>query len=161
MRNSVSPASPFGALALLATARAAFTASRRVADRRAGRDASKQEPEPAARADLAALTDRLAAHAVRLRVRAVAPPPETTPTAALALAFEDHVLLSDLGETAALAHQKLLSLFPAVGEDIAEAARRLARDAVHLAGSDDADLALAALAAPTAALVDDLRDALA
>ena len=165
MRDPIIPASPFGALALLATARAAFTAARRIGDRRAGRDASEQEDAPTARRDLAELTDRLAAHAVRLRVRAVAPLPESTPGlpprrrgAALALAFDDHVLLSDLAETAGLAHQKLLSLFPTVGEDVAEAARRLARDAEDLAGSDAVDLAPGALAAPTAALVDALRD---
>ena len=157
----MSASSPFGALALLATARAAFTASRRIADRRAGRDASAQEPDDLARHDLAELTDRLAAHAVRLRVRAVASPSDVTPTAALALSFEDHVLLSDLSETADLAHRKLLSLYPAVPEAVAEAARRLARNAGTLAGSADVSTAPRHLAAPTAALVDALRDALA
>lgn len=160
MRDHTSPASPFGALALLATARAALVATRRVADRRAGRDASAQEPAATARLDLAALADRLAAHGVRLRLRAASHRPAATPTRALALAFEDHVLLSDLAETAGVAHQKLLSLYPAVDPELPEAARRLSRDAEVLAGSDAADLAPGALVEATAALVDALRDAL-
>ena len=160
MRDPLASASPFGALALLATARAAFGAARRVADRRAGRDASAQEPEPEARRALVELADRLAAHAVRLRVRGAVPAPDVTVTAALALAFEDSVLLSDLAETSALAHQKLLSVYPAVDPELPEAARRLARDAAERAGSDEARHAPIRLAESTVALVGALREAL-
>ena len=158
MRDHTAPASPFGALALLATARAAVAAARRVADRRAGRDASAQEPEPGVRDDLAHLADRLASQALRLRLRALAPPEAPSDAARLALAFEDHALLADLAETAALAHQKLLSLYPAVAADLPEAARRLARDAAELAGTEALDAARARFAERASALADALRD---
>lgn len=161
MRDPSTPASPLGALALLATARAALGAARRVADRRAGHDASLQEPEAPVRQDLAALTDRLAAHVVRLRLRLVTPHDDATVAASLALVFEDHVLLSDLAETSALTHQKLLSLYPAVSPELPEAARRLARDAAELAGSEAVREAPGRLAGHAAALVDALREALA
>ena len=158
MRDHLPSASPFGALAVLATARAALGAAVSIDRRRGGRDASAQEQESVARRDLGELAERLTAHALRLRVRG-ATAGDTTSTAALAMAFEDHVLLGDLAETAGLAHQKLLSLYPAIEPELAEAARRLARDAESLAGSDGA-AAPERLADPAAQLADAIRDAL-
>lgn len=118
------------ALVLAATARAALAVARSVADRRAGRDASAQEDAPVAAADLAALRADLAAMAVQLRLRAALPPP-ADPDAATAHAVETRWLVQDAARALALAHRKLLSLYPAVAADLVEATRCLARDAAE------------------------------
>lgn len=118
-------ATAFHAMTLVAALRAAYGASRQIADRRAGREPSAQEPEGAARADLDVLRAQAASLVVQLRLRAVADAPDDG-AAALAQAFEDRVLVDDLGGVVRRAHQKLLSLYPAVPEDVVEEARRLA-----------------------------------
>lgn len=117
----------FHALVLATTARTAVRAARAVADRRAGRDASAQEAPPEAAADLTALRDDLAGAAVQLRLRAAAPLPED-PDARTVHGFETRLLLADVSQHLATAHQKLLSLYPSVGADLVEATRVLARD---------------------------------
>ncbi len=127
------------ALALAATARAALAAARSVADRRAGRDASAQEDAPVAAADLAALRAELAAAAVQLRLRAALPPP-ADPDAAVAHEVETRWLVQDAARALALAHRKLLSLYPAVDAETVEATRVLASDAAALVTSDWLDV---------------------
>lgn len=147
----------FHAMTLVATIRAAYGASRSVADRRAGREPSAQEPEDVARVDLGALRTDLRALVVQLRLRAIADAPESE-VAALAQAFEDHVLVDDLGGAVRRAHQKLLSLYPAVPEGVVEEARRLA---VVAAQETEADRpALGDLARRAADWLDSLADAL-
>ncbi len=148
--------SAFPAIALLASARAALGAAIQIGDRRAGRDASAQEPEDAARADLGALTDTLAEQTVRLRLRAAVGGPSGE--AALAQAFEDRILLDDVGRTLAVAHQKLLSLYPAVDAALVEEVRQQATAARARALADDPASGLSAFAAAVASLADRLAE---
>ena len=146
----------FHAVALVAAARSALQTARRIGDRRAGRDASAQEPEPTVREDLEGLRVELGAHVVRLRLRVVAGVPEGR-AAALAQAFEDRTLLDDLGSALATVHQKLLSLYPAVSEGLVEETRLLAAEARRRSVADAYDRALAAFVGR----VSDLRDEIA
>jgi hypothetical protein len=149
---------PLAALALVASLRAALTAGRAVADRRAGLDASAQEPPPHARAALAAAAGRLARGLVRLRVRlALGAPPDEA--AALVQAFEDRLLAADLAADLADAHRRLLSLYPAVGAEAVEAVRLAHTDADRLAGADDFEADVLPFADRLAALLPALADA--
>lgn len=143
-------------MTLAAAVRAAVGASRSIEDRRAGREPSAQEPEDVARADLAALCDEVSTLVVRLRLHAVAAAP--TPETAVLLAFEDLTLVEDLGRAVRRAHQKLLSLYPAVPEDVVEEARRLA----VVAGGEveTGHPALGDLARRTAAWLGDVQETL-
>ena len=140
MADASSSSRAFHALALVAAARTAAHASRAVADRRAGHDASGQQAETPARAGLAdAVTDlRLLLVRLRVRLAADAPPDET---AALVQTFEGRLVLDDVARAARRAHQTLLSLYPAVDAGLAERARRLALDAAALATADAPDAA--------------------
>ena len=150
-------ATAFHAMTLAAALRAAYGTSRSIADRRAGREPANQEPEGVARADLDALRTEAASLVVQLRLRAVADAPDNE-AAALAQAFEDHVLVGDLGRAVRRAHQKLLSLYPAVPEDVVEEARCLAAAAQAEAEADHP--ALGRVARRAADWLDALRDVL-
>ncbi len=160
MRDHTHPADAFHAVALVASARTALQMARSVADRRAGNDASAQEPERDVRADLARLGADLAEAVVRLRLRAIVGTPEPR-AAALAQAFEDRVLLDDTARTLALAHQKLLSLYPAVDAGLVEAVRQQAGAMARRAVADDYQASLSRAAAEAADLADRLGHALA
>ena len=80
--------------------------------------------------------------------------------AALAQAFEDRLLLDDVGALLRRAHQKLLSLYPAVADDVVEDGRLLAAEAARSAVADDVDEGLAALTASVADWADRLGDVL-
>ena len=160
MRDHTHPASAFHAVALVAAARTALNAARAVADRRAGRDASEQEPEGPVRTDLAALRAELADQVVRLRLRAAVGVPEPA-AAALAQAFEDRVLLDDTARTLGRVHQKLLSLYPSVEAPLVEAVRQSAQAAGARAVADEHDRDLGGFAGRLAGLADRLADALA
>ncbi|GAB5537501.1 MAG: hypothetical protein Rubg2KO_37500 [Rubricoccaceae bacterium] len=135
MRDHTHSAPAFHAMALVAAARAALGAARTIADRREGRDASEQEDERLARADLHSIASSIAELTVRLRLRVVTGTPETE-AAALAQAFEDRLLLDDLSKRLRLAHQKQLSLYPEVSETLIETTRQLAADAARLSTAD-------------------------
>ncbi len=159
MRDHTHPASAFHAVALVASARAALNTARAVADRRAGRDASAQEPEADVRSDLDALRADLADAVARLRLRVVVGTPESR-AAALAQAFEDRVLLDDAARTLARVHQKLLSLYPAVSAPLVEAVRQSAASAAARAVADDYEHDLAGFTGRLAGLADHLAEAL-
>lgn len=148
------------AMALIATARTALGTARQIASRRSGQDPSGQEPEAPVRADLVALRGELAECVVRLRIRAAVGAPEA-PAAALAQAFEDRLLLDDLARTTRRAHQKLLSLYPMVSEEVVEEARLLAVEAEQCASADEVDAHLGELAGRTARWLGALDEALA
>lgn len=150
----------FHAVALVAAARTALQTARRIGDRRAGRDASEQEPEGTVRDDLGQLHAEVGAMLVRLRLRVVAGLPAGE-AAALAQAFEDRLLLDDLGAALATAHQKLLSLYPAVDAALVEEARVLAGEARRRSVADGYATALSAFTARVGDLRDGLADLLA
>ena len=159
MRDDPHPAPAFHALALVATVRAALGAARQIGARRDGADPSAQEPEAGVRADLAALCAELRAQAVRLRLRALMDVP-AAPAGALTQSFLDRVLLDDTARTLALAHQKLLSLYPAVPEAVVEEARRLAATAADRAVDDRPDADLGRFADRLAGFGDALGESL-
>lgn len=128
--------------ALVATLRTALGVSRGIAGRQAGEDPSAEEPEAPVRAYLHAAAGRIGSLLVRLRLRVVAGPPEDE-HAALVQAFEDRLALADLAEELRVAHQKLLSLYPAVGEALVEAARQRHQEALDLVEEDVLDDGLA------------------
>ncbi|MEO0558028.1 MAG: hypothetical protein AAF170_07575 [Bacteroidota bacterium] len=135
MRDHTHSAPAFHAMALVAAARAALGAARSIVDRREGRDASEQEDERLARADLHSIASSIAELTVRLRLRVMTGTPETE-AAELAQAFEDRLLLDDMSKRLRLAHQKLLSLYPEVSEVLAETTRQLAAEAARLSTAD-------------------------
>jgi hypothetical protein len=146
----------FHTLALVASLRAAVSAARAVAERRAGRDPSDEQPAAEARAGLAAAVGRLQAGLVRLRVRLAVGAPAEAP-AALVQAFEDRLLAADLARDLHRAHQHLLSLFPAVEAGVVEAVRLAHAAADRLAETDDFEPAAAPFAADLRALLDALN----
>lgn len=154
----MSPAHAFHAVSLIATARTALQASRQIGDRRAGLDPSAQEPEGPVREDLADLGAALADLVVRLRLRVVVGSPHGV--VGLAQAFEDRLLLDDLGRTLGVVQQKLLSLYPAVEEDLVEHVRQAAAEARARAVSDDPEVGLERFTAEVGDLADTLGDAL-
>lgn len=156
MRDHTHSAPAFHAMALVAAARAAVGATRRIADRRAGRDASEQEDEQLVRADLRVLHGSVAELTVRLRLRVVTGTPETE-AAMLAQAFEDRLLLDDIGQRLRLAHQKLLSLYPEVSEALIETTRQLAAEALELATADGYETAWSELTIRVSDWLDDVE----
>ena len=153
MRDHTHPGTAFHAMALVAAARAALGAARSIADRRDGRDASEQEDEALAYADLVVIVEAVRNLSVRLRLRVATGRPDRE-AAALAQAFEDRLLLDDLGRRLRLAHQKLLSLYPGVSEATVEATRALAADAARLSVADAYEASMGRLAARVADWVD-------
>ncbi len=147
------------ALALVASVRTALGVRRAIDARRAGLDASAQEEEGAVRVYLGGALGRIGSLLVRLRLRAVAGPPDD-PEAALVQAFEDRLALSDLAEELRVAHQKLLSLYPDVPEAVVEAVRRGHRQALALVEADDLDAVLGLFLDRLADTQDELREAL-
>lgn len=148
------------AMTLVASLRAAATAGRAISDRRAGQDPSEQEDVAPVRDWLTAAGGRIAGRLVHLRLRLVVGEPDDERTR-LVRAFEDHVLLADLALDLRTAHQKLLSLYPAVPETLVEAFRRSHVEAADLAEGDPGSPALVALVERATDALDELREALA
>ena len=119
----------------LASLRAALRAGRAIADRRAGRDPSTQEAATPVRAWLTEAEEEMGTLEVRLHLRRVAALPDEE-AAALAQDFEDRLALADLAGLLRTAHQKLLSLYPAVPEALLEEARRYPLEADRLLALD-------------------------
>jgi hypothetical protein len=128
--------------ALVAALRTALGVSRGITARRAGHDPSEGEHEAPVRAYLCAAAGRIGSLLVHFRLRAVAGAPED-PHAALVQAFEDRLALADLAEELRVAHQKLLSLYPAVEAALVEAVRRRHHEALLVEEDDDLGAALA------------------
>lgn len=120
------------AFALLATLRTANDVRHALAERRAGRDPSEQEDAPGVRAYLGAVLPELRGLVSRLRLSLVVVPDERV---ALVRAFEDRMMLQNLARDLHVVHQRLLSLYPDVPEDLVELARRQQVEAERLAGT--------------------------
>ena len=158
MRDATPTATAFHAVALAAAARTALRVAQGVTERRAGRDPSGQEPAADVRADLAALTTEMSGLAVRAQLQSLVGRGGTD-AAALAQAFEAQLTVDALAHGLRRAHQKLLSLYPAVPEALVEASRQLAGEAAGL--EDVSGPSLAALALRVRNWVDATREALA
>lgn len=153
-------------LALVAALRTALGVSQGIAGRRAGDDPSEDEPEAPVRVYLWAAAQRIGSLLVRLRLRAVAGAPVEDPArgehahAALVQAFEDRLALAALADELRVAHQKLLSLYPAVDGALVEAVRQRQHEALGLVEGDDLDGALCSFLERLADALDALRAAL-
>jgi len=146
------------AMSLVATLRTAAEVCRSIALRKAGEDPSEQEPAHPTRIRLQAARADLRAVVNRLRVSLAVPHPEET---ALVRAFEDRMLIARAARDLHLVHQRLLSLYPDVEEDMVERARRIQAEAARLAASDDQGFlpAVAVWCESTAAFLDELAAA--
>lgn len=120
------------AFALLATLRTANDVRHALAERRAGRDPSEQEDGPGVRAYLGAVLPELQGLVAQLRLSLVVAPDERV---ALVRAFEDRMVLQKLARELHVVHQRLLSLYPDVSEDLIELARRQQVEAERLAAT--------------------------
>lgn len=147
------------AMALLASLRTAVDVCHALAERRAGRDPSDQEPPAPVRVYLREAHDELAVVAARLRSSLAF---ERTPEAALVQAFEDRMLLAQAARELHVVHQRLLSLYPEVTEELVEHARRVQAEAARLAASDEDGfrLALTTWVEGAAAFLEALAEAL-
>lgn len=145
----------FHAVTLVATARTALQAAQKIGDRRAGRDASEQQPAADVRLDLEVLLREVRTHVARLRLRAAV---GVEGAASAVQTFEDRLLIDDLARVLDVVHQKLLSLYPAVNADLVEAVRQQATDAHARALEDDPSRDLVAFAADAARLSDRLLE---
>ncbi|NNF58734.1 MAG: hypothetical protein HKN04_10890 [Rhodothermaceae bacterium] len=154
------PSPALHAMALVASLRAAVGVSKAIAARRAGHDATMQEPEAPVRAYLGEALERIGSLTLRLRLRTVAGEPDDE-QAALVQTFEDRLALADLTEELRVAHQKLLSLYPAVPEDLIEVIRVQHQKTLRLLDADDLDAHLGRFTEQLAADLDALRIALA
>ena len=151
----MSDAISFHAVSLVAAARTALQTAQKIGDRRAGRDASEQQPEADVRLDLEVLLREVRTLVARLRLRAAVGVDEA---AGAVQSFEDRLLIDDLARVLDVVHQKLLSLYPAVDEGTIEDVRRLAAGSHARALGDDPARDLATYAAQAATLSDRLSD---
>lgn len=149
----MSDAHAFHAVTLVATARTALQTAQKIGDRRAGRDASEQQPAADVRLDLGDLLRDLRTHVARLRLRAVV---GVEDAASAVQTFEDRLLIDDLARVLDVVHQKLLSLYPAVDAGLVEAVRQQASAAHARALEDDPSHDLVTFAADAARLSDRL-----
>lgn len=121
-------------LALVATLRTALKASDAIVARQCGRDPSEQEPIGRVRDELRTTVESMGSLVLRLRLRLVA---GSAPgdRARLIREFNDRLALTDLAEQLRVAHQKLLSLYPTVEEELVEEVRLLGLEVrVHVEG---------------------------
>lgn len=125
--------SALSAMALLATLRTAADVHRGMAERRAGRDPSAQQPPSDAHAALQSLVPALKDTLLRLRL-ALALPATDDERAGLVRAFETRMAAGALARDLHRAHQHLLSLYPAVPEDLVESVRLHQAAAARLLG---------------------------
>ncbi|MGB3543522.1 hypothetical protein [Rubrivirga sp.] len=151
----MSDAISFHAVSLVATARTALQAAQKIGDRRAGRDASEQQPADDVWFDLEVLLRELQTHVARLRLRAAV---GVEDVASAVQSFEDRLLIDDFARVLDVMHQKLLSLYPAVDEDLVEDVRRFGVAAHARALEDDAADGSTEFAIEAARLSDRLAE---
>lgn len=122
----------FSALVLLSTLRTAVEVRHAISERRAGRDPSEQEDAPSVEAYLRGILPELQHLLGRLRLSLVV---ARADEAAFVQAFEDRLVLARLGRELHVVHQRLLSLYPAVPEELVEEARLRQQEAERLAAA--------------------------
>ncbi len=125
-------------MAFLSTLTTAAEVRHRIRERRAGRDPSAQEATDFARHNLERtgrefqeLLMRLHASLVRARFH------DENRLAALLRRFDDLLKLNRAGRLLHLIHQRLLSLYPAVPEDLVERARLLEGECQTIGEAED------------------------
>lgn len=118
----------------LSTATSVWNAHR---ERRAGHDPSAQEPAPFVRPYLKEAAGTLQAALMHLQASRLAAEDETSHLAALVRRFDMLVALRRATQQLKSIHQRLLSLYPEVPEELVEAARELYGESSDLLDADD------------------------
>lgn len=145
--DDATEAAVFQSMALLSALTTASAVWRAFRERRAGRDPSEQEAEVVVRPLLRGAARELSATLVRLRASLAYTAAHDQPhVAALVRRFDDLLALREVTELLQTIHQRLLSLYPAVSEDLVEEVRQLHRTGRALLEAEDdafgADLAV-------------------
>lgn len=140
-----SPAAVLESLTLLATLSTASDVRHAVAERRAGRDPSAQEPVGRAQGRIREACTPLTNTALHLLRSTVPTASDEVPMAAVVRHFDERMHVYRMGQWAHDIHQALLSLYPRVSEELVEEARAVS------------DLADALAEAPTEAFADELH----
>jgi hypothetical protein len=123
-------------MVMLSTLRTAAGVRQSIDERRAGRDPSAQEAAHTARSYLRQAVADLAPLLVRLRM-SLAIGPSDDSQAALVQDFEDRMALAVLARDLHVVHQRLLSLYPEVPEELVEDARLAQSAASRLIDAED------------------------
>lgn len=123
---------------LLSTLRAAAEVRFSLSERKAGRDPSAQEEAHVAIPELRESRRELQQLAMRLRASLVyAQHHGDDPASQLVRRFDDLMALARAGRLLHTIHQRLLSLYPAVGEALVEEARHLEGRCQALSAAED------------------------
>lgn len=125
------------AMVLFSTLSTATTVWNAHRERRAGRDPSAQEAAPFVRYYLRRAAGTLQAAFMQFQASRLAAEDETVHLAAFIRRFDLLMALRRLTEQLKTIHQRLLSLYPEVPEDLAETARRLYTEGSDLLDADD------------------------
>ncbi|NBB72784.1 MAG: hypothetical protein GVY35_03785 [Bacteroidetes bacterium] len=124
-------------MALLATLSTAEDVRTAIAERRAGRDPSAQEPQPVAVSYLSTAAPALQELLMQLLLSHVNLRFDHDEALALAVRhFDERMKLRRIVRLLQGMHQRLLSLYPTVSEELVEEARLVHRDAEALLDSD-------------------------
>lgn len=131
-------------MAMLSSLSVATDVHRAILERRAGLDPSNQEPDSLARAFLQHALPEVHLRLTRLQTSLVAASLEEAEPLRTAHRFQQLLLLRHLTRQLHTVHQRLLSLYPAVTDQLVEAARRLETYGRALLedGSEESDLRL-------------------
>lgn len=125
---------------LISTLSAAMDVVRGMADRRRGIDPASQEEPGVARAFLQKTAEELAGHMIALRTGSVVRhAPSGEGSVVLARRMNELMLLKQTAQLLHLMHQRLMSLYPEVGEDLIEEARLLETTCAALRDADDGE----------------------
>lgn len=135
--NDRAEAAVWQAMVLFSTLSTAADVWHQARERRAGRDPSMQEETPFVRSFLREAAGALQAALMQLQAsRIQSERGEEDPIAALVRRYNELMLLRQIEQLLQVIHQRLLSLYPAIPEDLAETARVLHSDSRVVLGSE-------------------------
>lgn len=135
--NDRAEAAVWQAMVLFSTLSTAADVWRQARERRAGRDPSIQEETPFVRSFLREAAGALQAALMQLQAsRLQSERGEEEAIAALVRRYNELMLLRQIEQLLQVMHQRLLSLYPSISEDLAEQARMLHSDSRVLLGSE-------------------------
>ncbi len=117
---------------MLSTLSIAIEIATAMSERRRGRDPSEQQTMDVVLPALEEDADDLSAQLIALQTSAVAAEREETNGVALVRHVNELLLLAGIARRLNGMHQRLMSLFPGVNEELVEAARHLARCCAEL-----------------------------
>jgi hypothetical protein len=135
--NDRAEAAVWQAMVLFSTLSTAADVWNQARERRAGRDPSAQEATPFVRSFLQEAAGALQAALMQLqasRIQSERGEEEAIP--ALVRRYNELMLLRQIEQLLQVIHQRLLSLYPSVSEDLTEQARMLYTDSGVLLGSE-------------------------